>query len=87
MSVNAGPDIVESGLVLNLDAGNIRSYPGTGNLWYDVSGKGYTATLFNSPTYSNGTLQFRTATTTSGYATASFDEGVLKNTNRTGLIS
>lgn len=87
MSVIAQPNIVQSGLILCLDAYNPKSYSGTGNLWYDVSGKGYTATLFNSPAYSNGTLQFRTATTTSSYATASFDEGVLKNTNRTGQFT
>jgi len=87
MTVNANPSIVTSGLVLNLDAGNPRSYPGSGNVWYDVSGKGYTATLYNSPAYSNGTIQFRSAATTSGYATSSFDEGVLKNTNRTGQFT
>lgn len=87
MSVFANPNIVTSNLVFNLDAGNPRSYPGSGNLWYDVSGKGYTATLINSPAFSNGTLQFRSATTTSSYATSSFNEGVLKNANRTGQFT
>jgi hypothetical protein len=87
MSVAAGPEIVNSNLILCLDAANSRSYPGSGNLWYDISGKGYTATLFNSPSFSNGTIQFRSATATSSYATASFDEGVLKNANRTGQFT
>lgn len=32
--------IVKEGLILHLDAGNIDSYPGTGNTWYDISGNG-----------------------------------------------
>jgi len=37
--------IIESGLVLNLDAGNPSSYSGAGSTWYDVSGNGYDFTL------------------------------------------
>jgi hypothetical protein len=59
--------IVTSGLVLNLDAGNAGSYPGTGTAWTDLSGNGNNGTLKNSPTYSstnggelilNGTNQY-----------------------------
>lgn len=45
MAVNAGPNIVEDGLVLSLDAGNPKSYPGTGNIWYDVSGQNNNFTI------------------------------------------
>lgn len=38
MSIAVGPSIVTSDLVLCLDAGNPRSYPGTGTVWYDTSG-------------------------------------------------
>jgi len=38
MSVFGGPDIVTDGLVLHLDAANSKSYPGSGNTWYDLSG-------------------------------------------------
>jgi hypothetical protein len=31
--------IVQSGLVLNLDAGVLSSYPGTGTTWTDLSGR------------------------------------------------
>lgn len=56
MSVYAGPEIVESGLVLALDAGNAKSYPGTGTTWTDIILPSTSATLTNSPTYdsSNG---------------------------------
>jgi hypothetical protein len=38
------------GLVLNLDAGNANSYPGTGTTWFDLA-SGNNGTLFNGPTY------------------------------------
>ncbi len=53
MSVNYNPAIVTSGLTLYLDAGNRRSYPGSGNTWFDLSGNNYNITLFNSPTFNN----------------------------------
>jgi hypothetical protein len=38
MACNSGPDIIEDGLVLCLDAGNKRSYPGSGTTWTDLAG-------------------------------------------------
>ena len=62
MSAYGGPSIVSSGLVLNLDAGNIKSYPGSGTSWFDLSGNAINGTLRNSPTFDssikNGTLIF-----------------------------
>jgi hypothetical protein len=52
-------ELVTDGLVLNLDAGDPRSYPGSGTSWTDLSGNGNTGTLTNGPTYNNangGTL-------------------------------
>ena len=45
--------VVQSGLVLNLDAGASTSYPGSGTTWTDLSGNGNTAALVNGPTYSS----------------------------------
>lgn len=45
--------IVTSGLILNLDAGDALSYPGSGTTWYDLSGSGYNATLVNGASYSS----------------------------------
>jgi hypothetical protein len=62
--------IVQQGLVLNLDAGNIYSYAGAGATWYDVSGNSFNATLINSPTYTSdngGVLNWASAN--SQYAT------------------
>ena len=47
-------ELVSDGLVLNLDAGDPRSYPSSGTTWTDLSGNGNTGTLTNGPTYSNG---------------------------------
>ncbi len=52
MSLGHGAGIVRSGLVLHLDAANIKSYPGTGTVWNDLSGNGNNSTLNNGPTYS-----------------------------------
>jgi hypothetical protein len=37
--------IVTNGLVLNLDAGNPLSYPGSGATWTDLSGNGYNSSI------------------------------------------
>jgi hypothetical protein len=38
VGVNYNSKIVTDGLILCLDAGNPKSYPGTGNTWFDLSG-------------------------------------------------
>lgn len=45
------PTIITDGLVLNLDAGNTSSYPGSGTTWTDLSGNGNNGTLINGPTF------------------------------------
>lgn len=49
------PNIVTSGLMLHLDAGNPDSYPGSGTTWYDLTSNNRDATLVNTPTYDNVT--------------------------------
>jgi hypothetical protein len=48
--------VVQSGLVLNLDAGVSSSYSGSGTTWTNLVGGGNDGTLVNGPTYnsSNG---------------------------------
>ena len=53
MAVAGGPNIVEDGLVLCLDAGNSRSYPGSGTAWSNLVATSNTGTLTNGPTYSS----------------------------------
>jgi hypothetical protein len=55
------PPLVTAGLVLNLDAGNPASYPGSGTTWTDLSGNGNNGTLVNGVGYSEdngGSLVF-----------------------------
>lgn len=58
MALQHSPSIVTSGLVLCVDAGNPRSYSGTGTAWNDAIGSGYNFTLTNGPTYSSSNLGF-----------------------------
>ena len=52
MGAYGGPDIITDGLVLALDAGSERSYPGTGTTWSNLVGSSYNGTLSNGPTFS-----------------------------------
>ena len=45
--------IIKTNLKFYVDAGDITSYPGTGTTWYDISGSGTNATLYNGPTYNS----------------------------------
>jgi hypothetical protein len=61
MAYQNGPKIVTSGLVLCLDAGNPKSYPGSGTAWTDLSRNGNNGTLTNGPTFNSadvGTIVF-----------------------------
>lgn len=42
------------GLVLSLDTANRRSYPGSGNTWFDLSGNGNNGTLTNGASLNTG---------------------------------
>lgn len=46
-----GPNIVLSNLDFYLDASNVKSYPGTGTSWSDLSKNAYSATLVNGVSY------------------------------------
>jgi hypothetical protein len=55
------PRIVTDGLVLALDAANIKSYSGSGDTWSDLSGNGNSGTLINGPVFNGenlGSLEF-----------------------------
>jgi hypothetical protein len=52
MALHHSPRIVTNGLVLCLDAGNRKSYSGSGNVWRDLAGSN-NGTLTNSPTFSS----------------------------------
>ena len=57
MALAHSPRIVTDGLVLCLDAGNTKSYPGSGTTWTDLSGNGNNGTITGA-VYSNGSFDF-----------------------------
>lgn len=64
MGVGYNPRIVTDGFVMCLDAGNIKSYPSSGNNWLDLTGRNSNANVSNV-TYTNsngGTFQFNGTT-------------------------
>jgi hypothetical protein len=58
MTTAVGPDVVDDGLVLSLDAANGKSYPGTGTTWTDLSGNGNTGTLSGGYSISENSMYF-----------------------------
>lgn len=94
MATSYNPGIVTSGLVLCLDAGNTKSYPGSGSSWTDLSGNGNTGTLNNSPVFSsnnggyltfNGTNQFVSFANSSTLANAATTIEMWINTTSVGI--
>jgi hypothetical protein len=63
--IQGRPWVITSGPTptLFLNANDANSYPGTGNVWHDLSGSSNDITLFNNPTYGStpGTLIFDSA--------------------------
>lgn len=53
MGLNHSPSIVTNGLVLCLDAANIKSYPGSGTTWSDLTPNKNDVTLTNGPTFNS----------------------------------
>lgn len=47
------PSLYTTGITLNLDANNPTSNPGSGTVWYDLSGNGLNASLLNGASFSN----------------------------------
>lgn len=92
MSIYSGPEIPTTGLVLALDAANAKSYSGSGNTWFDVSGKGNHCVFSNLPTHANKVFTFNGTTnqgTVTNNATLNFSLEqtvvmVLKHTFTTG---
>lgn len=53
MAYTHSPKIVTNGLTLTLDAGNTKSYPGSGTAWRDLTINRITGTLTNGPTFNS----------------------------------
>lgn len=51
MGLAHSPRTITDSLIFALDAANIKSYPGTGNIWFDMSRKNNHFYLRNAPTF------------------------------------
>lgn len=83
MGLGHSPRIVTSGLALCLDAANIKSYPGSGTTWYDVSGNGRHGTIIPRVagyTFNDSYFNFPASGTEYGH-------GYVTSTIPTGAIS
>jgi hypothetical protein len=72
--MNFGNKIITDGLVLCLDAADLKSYPGSGNIWYDRTKNKNNATMYNAgnSTYTSGSPGFPTSSS-SGINSFIFD--------------
>jgi hypothetical protein len=52
-TLSGGPNIIVDGLVLHLDVANVKSYPGSGTTWRDLSRGNNNGALVNGPTFSS----------------------------------
>jgi hypothetical protein len=48
MTITGGPKIITDGMAFSFDADNVKSYPGTGDTWYDLSENKYHAVRVNT---------------------------------------
>jgi hypothetical protein len=53
MAFHFSPKIVTDGLVLYLDAANLKSYSGTGSTWFDLSRQNFDSMLMNGTSFNN----------------------------------
>lgn len=51
--IDSSQEIVTDSLIMHLDAAQLRSYPGSGTTWTDLTGNGKNGTLTNSPTFNS----------------------------------
>jgi hypothetical protein len=78
------PQLVTDGLTLRLDAGDITSYSGSGDTWYDLAGTEQNITLANSPTFTSGTPSYFTFNGSNQFGTSNGD--VLTQTTYTKSV-
>lgn len=86
MAVFSGPEIVNSGLVLHLDAANSKSYPGSGTIWRDLSGNENNGVLVNGSVFSGSNLGTLTFDGINDYVTVNHNASLSLSTNLTITI-
>lgn len=85
MGLDHSPLIVTNGLLLCLDPANTRSYSGSGNTTYDLSGLGNTSALTNGPTYTSSNLGAFVLDGTNDYILVNSQANILPYTTYTKI--
>jgi len=85
MGLEHSPIIVTDGLQVFLDAANTRSYIGSGNTAYDLSGSGNTSALTNGPTYLSSNLGTFVLDGTNDYILVNSQANILSKTAYTKI--
>jgi hypothetical protein len=67
MGLYHSPRVVTDGLVLCLDAANSKSYPGSGNTWFDLSGGGRNGTIKGTTTFNQNTIDLGSSANITNY--------------------
>jgi hypothetical protein len=75
MALSHSPQIVRDGLVLYLDAANIKSYPGNGTTWFDLTGNGNNLIAINAPVWNSSYFSTGSTGYFSGNGTTSIPTG------------
>ena len=78
-------NIITRGLVLQLDASALESYPKSGTLWYDLKSNSY-GSLTNGPTYNSGNDGYISFDGTNDYVT-SFGNAIVPSGSNSYTIS
>ena len=81
MALGHSPFITSDGLVFCVDAGNSKSYPGSGTTWIDISGNGNNGTLVNGVGYSSSIGGYLTFNGTNQYVTVPHNASINFNTS------
>ena len=83
MSLGHGASVVRDGLVLHLDAANVKSYPGSGTTWYDLSGNNINGSLINAVQFQNTYSGEMSFDGTDDYVAATYNSNNFINSNYT----
>lgn len=87
MAVRYNPSLLNQNLQLLLDAGNPKSYSGSGTTWTDVSGNGKNFTWSSAPTFtSSGSASHLTTTSRTCIGPASNSFGINNGTGYTVIM-
>lgn len=83
----SGIGIVANGLVMNLDATNPISYPGSGTTWTDLSGNGNNGTLVNGVGYTSANGGALTFDGVSNYVNVPNSSSILPSTGNISTLA